>query len=662
LSYWFTNCNRGVLELGWPDECGKITRFRRFELDDLVAATRFATETNSRPGCSLYFRPATVRPEPQYTRDTDVVQIPGCWCDCDEPDAIDRLLATAPTPTFQIVTGRHPELRCQFLWKLADDPLLVPEWARQLNLGIHALAGSDPAVANPSTLLRLPGTVAWPLKPGRIPELTEWIIPTGGGHSISYATLKAQLPEIAPEQTRSNGGTGPTTTTEILNPVQVLIDRAVAGPKWHDPVLRLVAMLVHRGVPSSVILAMAEHLTWPNYSITQTREELAVMIAGAIRKGFDGGEDQEDEETEESIVDDVMKIPPKAVATFPLLTIDDLLALPDPTWLIPDLLETNTLAVLYGQWGSFKSFAALNLALHLATGMTWCDRPLEQCNALYIAGEGSAGLKLRIDAWLQHHNLTERPRGFRTIPLAINLMQPAATQQLIDTVNAHNDFSPRLVIVDTLHRSMPGGDENSAKDMGVIINHVALAQRELGCTCLLVHHPGKEEDRGLRGSSGLPGAADTIIHAVRGGPAVTLQVKKQKNAEDGQRFFLQTQVVALPSAGIKPRSSLVLVPCDHDPGSSRPQLTDRERRAVEFLTDLIASEGQPLPQGGGYPSPIHGQPLRGVKKVRWQEECEARQLSTADEKFRRTEAFKRVFQSLLNKSVVVVRDDSVWLA
>ena len=165
LQTWFSPCNYGVVELGWTDErTGKLNLFRRFALDDLAAATRFAAETNARPGCSLYFRPATVQLGQMYTTDGDAVQIPGCWADCDTTEAIGRILAGDIAPTFQVITGRTPSLRAQFLWRFSNDPVLVPEWSRDINRRIHALAGGDPAVVNPRTLLRLPGSIAWPWK------------------------------------------------------------------------------------------------------------------------------------------------------------------------------------------------------------------------------------------------------------------------------------------------------------------------------------------------------------------------------------------------------------------------------------------------------------------------------------------------------------------
>jgi hypothetical protein len=346
----------------------------------------------------MYFRPATVRLESLHTTDNDVVQIAGGWGDCDDPESVERMLSATPRPSAQVITGRLPVLRSQFYLKLSGEPILVGEWSRQLNRQVHALSGGDGAVVNPSTLMRLPGSIAWPWKSGREPELTEWVTPDGGGDTFTLAALRAALPPVESEATpvgRMNG----TDTAELLNPIQTLIDQARAGPLWHNPVLQLVAKLLSRGTPAAAVLAMAEHITRVGYSVQQTRDELVTMIEGARRKGFD-----------QSDVDDVMDVPPKAAATFPILTMDQLAALPDPEWLIADLVVTDSLCTLYGPFRSYKSFVALDWALCLATGTDWCGRKAKRSDVLYIAGEGVGGLKLRVAA------LAATPRYCRSGP------------------------------------------------------------------------------------------------------------------------------------------------------------------------------------------------------------------------------------------------------
>ena len=275
---------------------------------------------------------------------------------------------------------------------------------------------------------------------------------------------------------------------------------------------------------------------------------------------------------------------------FPLLTIADLEAMPDPVWLVDDLLVANSLCVLYGPWGSFKSFIALHLALCIATGMAFFGRAVVQSNVVYIAGEGAGGIKKRVAAWKKHYGIKDIP-GFRVIPVAVNLLDRTEAERLIKTVQdalKAGGFNPKLAIVDTLHRSMPGGDENAAKEMGIVIANGAHIQCKLGCTLMPVHHSGKDFERGMRGSTGLPGACDTILRATREATSSRslLLVEKQKDGEDGQELNLIAVVTDLPPAeNGKPRSSLVLV-ADSEP-QAKQNSPFPERRQGEAVPGRV---------------------------------------------------------------------------
>ena len=102
----------------------------------------------------------------------------------------------------------------------------------------------------------------------------------------------------------------------------------------------------------------------PTREVADTRQKMTVMIEGARRRGFapEDYEDGDDGECEAlADVDDVMKVPPQPrAARFPFLSNADIAALPNPVWLIEKVLQQNSLAVLYGQWGVSKSFIALD--------------------------------------------------------------------------------------------------------------------------------------------------------------------------------------------------------------------------------------------------------------------------------------------------------------
>jgi hypothetical protein len=426
-------------------------------------------------------------------------------------------------------------------------------------------------------------------------------------------------------------------------------------------------MLVNRGRQDCEILAMAEHLTWPDYTVAQTKDELIKMIAGARAKGFapdapDDGDNSPDDEPAPD-VEDVMDVPPKAGAKpLSLLSDTDIEEMPDPIWLIEKVLVQNSLAALYGPWGSFKSFIALDWALCLATGTDWCDRKVQRADVLYIVGEGVGGLKNRLAAWKQKHRVDGSIAGFRAIPMPVNLMDLAEARRLILSAQDEqvtNGFTPAVIICDTLARSMVGGDENSVKDMGAVINNADLIRRELGgITFLPIHHAGKDPDRGMRGSTGLPGAMDTVFRVTRNGMSVGLFCEKQKDGEDSWSLHLAAEKVILPlrPGTLKPRDSLVLVPGEASASTAgRPGRPKGDAGlGLAVLFDTVVAEGFQLPLGNGFPST----PMRGTTEMAWRREF-YRRLSerSADAK---KHAFSRMLKELRDAGLVGLCDTKVW--
>jgi hypothetical protein len=664
LSWWFGACNRGYIEFGWTDtRTGTPSLFRRFDLADIAEAVRFAAETNSRPGANLYVRAATIRPDTQYTHDSDVIQIPGFSADCDTAEATERAWTYDRLPAgAYVITGRIPVTRAQFWWKLAE-PLSSADGSRQLNRQVLALSGGDPAVVNPARLMRLPGSISWPYKLGRTVEATKLTNDTLGC-PYGLEAVRSALPVVAPSE---SPGDQPTTTTDLLNPIGALIERIrtaeLTGAEWRLAVLSLTAKLITRGTPIAAILGLADHLTRPGYAVADTRAKMAVMIQGARRRGF---APEGDGEPEPANVDDVMDVSPKPVpAKFPFLSNADIATLPDPVWLIENVLQQNSLAALYGQWGVFKSFIVLDWALCLATGRRWLDRTVTRTDVLYIAGEGVGGLKDRIAAWQRSNGVDGLIPGFRVVPMTVNMMDLTEAERLVHSAveeQAASSFMPGMIICDTLARAMVGGDENAVKDMSVVIHHSDIIRRKLGgATFLIVHHAGKDAERGMRGSTGLPGALDTSFRVTRKDNSMVVELfcEKQKDGEDKWALHMRAEKVVLPlrPGNLKQRDSLVLVP--EQAPASNPETVIRPKGnaavGLAVLADTIVSEGTRLPGTDGFPTT----PTRGVTELAWRREF-YRRLTDKTPAAKR-QAYGRMVNDLRNARLIAICDGWVWL-
>ncbi|HVM52349.1 MAG TPA: AAA family ATPase [Acidimicrobiales bacterium] len=205
------------------------------------------------------------------------------------------------------------------------------------------------------------------------------------------------------------------------------------------------------------------------------------------------------------------------------------LAPPEP--LVHGLLDLDSLAVVYGRPGGGKTHIAIDIALHVATGSWWHGHEVVEGHVLYIVAEGARGVGQRQRAWKSVNRYHGSLDGRITwLPVPVNLLGPDQAQA-IATIAA--DLGAVLVVIDTLGRSMAGGDENAYRDMSLVIDAVERIRRATGACVSVVHHSGKDASAGSRGHSSLLGAVHTELEVLNGGDGIiTLRTTKQKDHAD----------------------------------------------------------------------------------------------------------------------------------
>lgn len=235
---------------------------------------------------------------------------------------------------------------------------------------------------------------------------------------------------------------------------------------------------------------------------------------------------------------------PDDVSTFlsRMLDSDALDGLADPEPLVSGVLDRDTLARMVGKPGSGKTFVGLDIAASIATGRAWHGRPVHQGLVVYLAAEGVRGLKKRIRAWESTYRAGERvpAGGLLIIPFPV---QVADAAQWTVMRQALRHLGPVLVVLDTQARITVGVDENSATDMGAVVERLEQIRRDTGACVLVVHHLGHQGDQG-RGSSAVLGAVHTELRVTRDATGrVTLYCDKQKDDAQFEPFVFDTVTV-----------------------------------------------------------------------------------------------------------------------
>ena len=224
---------------------------------------------------------------------------------------------------------------------------------------------------------------------------------------------------------------------------------------------------------------------------------------------------------------------------FRLLDRAAIMAQPPLRWRLKGIFPETGIGAIYGPSASGKSFLGLDLGISIALGAAWFGHRSFAAPVTYIMLEAEAGLRNRLCAW-EEHNQKQVPSGFIAMAQPFELADTTQVAELGALVP-----SGGVVIIDTLSCATPGLDENSSKDMGLILAGMKRLQEIMRGLVLIVHHTGKDATKGLRGHSSLFAALDGVIEVERSATSRCWSAAKVKDGEDGKQVPFKLNVIDL---------------------------------------------------------------------------------------------------------------------
>ena len=193
----------GRIELAYGDEKNIPRLAKTFAVAEIQQMVDFASQQNA-SGRNVYLVGSFLNPwasPDKRNSDIDFYACNSIWCDIDAPmtSAELKLKYAACPPALVVVTGRKPHLRTHLWWKLIEPINQGAELTAVLD-GIIQTIGGDPATKNPVRLMRLAGSIAWPMKKDRVPEQVE-INRTAHNKPVSIEQLVRSYPQQRPTAT-----------------------------------------------------------------------------------------------------------------------------------------------------------------------------------------------------------------------------------------------------------------------------------------------------------------------------------------------------------------------------------------------------------------------------------------------------------------------------
>ena len=358
-----------------------------------------------------------------------------------------------------------------------------------------------------------------------------------------------------------------------------------------------------------------------------------------------------------------------------------------PQWLIKNLLPETGVALLSGQWGTGKTFVALDAAVSVMIGAQFATyRCKRSGGVLYIAAEGGSQIPIRLAAILEKKCPLHRgPLPFAWLDYCppftpgageVGLLQFA--EEAARRMWEKHGVPLVLIIIDTLAAAARFKDENAAAEVQQAMDVLNAISRATGALVLAVDHFGKAAETGTRGSSAKEASADAVIACVaertnsgtisntriavrklRGGAtgaetAFTLSVEPMGVDEDGDP--ISTCVVAWSPVTIA-------APPETAKGDGWPKTTTARlwRACLLAALNQYGSQQVPFPD---HPA-VRAASLENVRAEFDLRSPLDRSLDRAKEMDKRRKAFRRGMEAVRAKEKIEIREingvDWVWL-
>jgi hypothetical protein len=369
---------------------------------------------------------------------------------------------------------------------------------------------------------------------GRVPVMSGDVV---NHPDRSYATYElpqdSPSPSIAPEQTRL----GPVEDVEDLDKLTLPPHvRELVEVSWDDDtsgkypsrserdfagITGLLRNQVRPGQVVGILLnddyALGERLQERDDPEAAARKEVerAVKKLGPI----DAASDFDTIETPEKKA--------KTLARFKALKLSEVMAAPDPKWLIEGVLAQNALFEVFGQFKAGKTFFGLEMALCIATGRDYFDTKTTQGSVIYVIAEGNKKLfGYRVQAWIKERAGGDRAvfeqlsadveANFSVVPVSVHMDAPKTVEAFLEA----NPGKYTAVFVDTLMRNMTG-DPLKAADLMKFMAGCDTIRDKSGAAVVFFHH--------MRREGGVGGFGSIVGEAFVDGAAIVYRKGKERH-------------------------------------------------------------------------------------------------------------------------------------
>jgi predicted ATP-dependent serine protease len=229
-------------------------------------------------------------------------------------------------------------------------------------------------------------------------------------------------------------------------------------------------------------------------------------------------------------------------------SVNEVLDMPAPKWLIKGFMTQGSVALLYGNPGVGKSFVAIDIGLSVAKGKEWFNSMTSQGAVVMVSTEGNQSLQLRLKGWEIENDMSlSDTNNFIFCFEPIDFSKTSAQQNFLKKMKTLPE-QPKLIIIDTFADcfSQSSNSENDSGSVSKFLGGIKRIVDKTGASALIVHHNNKGA-RKERGSTAIRGKMDSmyLVTSSKAGFAV-IDSTKQRNFAVDKKIQFSLKEVNLP--------------------------------------------------------------------------------------------------------------------
>jgi hypothetical protein len=565
---YLDGCHDGLIELSWtdttPDEGGRyrLRHARMFGTDSLDELVEEAARLNAQRYCNVYIGAALRHPDTApFARamDKDAWALTCVYVDLDDAEATANAkdIYGSDKPTMVVLTGREPHTRAQLWWRL-DEPVTDPGHWPSLLRGLAVKLNGDTSVTNPSRVMRLAGSIAWPVKAGRTVELTGIApIREPGQREYSSSHLAQVFPPVM------DRADVPMTAAHLTHKLNSLgFDTGKIDDHRELYMRQTIAACLLELIGTTGATPTSQELfdfAWPQYErkVDLTRSgrganEFAAKCRYSVQR-FERGAIRGMETLDRAVEvyqrkearrpeqpQPVPTLPPPAIQQTAIRTADFLTLLTEdvveePDYIEPGFAGPGSFVLIAGPPKAQKSFLLQEMLVACATGQGFLMNTFKATRPLRV---------FYLQAEMNRKLLRKRAREFKLLTpderqlLATNLivserfhmiLNEGGVKTAIDTIKAAFPLDPPdIIAVDPLANVFDQENENdNAQLMRFLTGRIEAVRQAINpsAAVVMVHHATKKSSEdmardpfvAIRGASALRGYYDSAIVIFRAG-------------------------------------------------------------------------------------------------------------------------------------------------